>query len=42
MPEWWAHFEFTRINIAPSIHPEKIEDFGEASEVGVGHTVGDG
>jgi len=23
---WWAHFEFTRINIAPTILPKKIED----------------
>ena len=22
---WWAHFEFTRINIAPTILPKKIE-----------------
>jgi hypothetical protein len=21
---WWAHFEFTRINIAPTILPKKI------------------
>jgi hypothetical protein len=24
---WWAHFEFTRINIAPIILHKKIEDF---------------
>ena len=23
---WWAHFEFTRINIAPTILPKKIEE----------------
>ena len=23
---WWAHFEFTRINITPIILPKKIED----------------
>jgi hypothetical protein len=23
---WWAHFEFTRINITPTILPKKIED----------------
>jgi hypothetical protein len=22
---WWAHFEFTRINITPTILPKKIE-----------------
>jgi hypothetical protein len=27
---WWAHFEFTRINIAPTILPKKIEDLREA------------
>jgi hypothetical protein len=27
---WWAHFEFTRINIAPTILPTKIEDLREA------------
>jgi hypothetical protein len=27
---WWAHFEFTRINIdAPTILPKKIEDLRE-------------
>jgi hypothetical protein len=23
---WWAHFEFTRINIAPAIPPNEIEE----------------
>ena len=23
---WWAHFEFTRINIEPTILPKKIEE----------------
>jgi len=23
---WWAHFELTRINIAPTILPKKIKD----------------
>jgi hypothetical protein len=23
---WWAHFEFTRINITPTILPKKIEE----------------
>src|SRR6202158_2562159 len=27
---WWAHIEFTRINIAPTILPKKIEDVREA------------
>jgi hypothetical protein len=27
---WWAHFEFTRINITPIILPKKIEDLREA------------
>ena len=26
---WWAHFEFTRINIEPTILPKKIEDVRE-------------
>jgi hypothetical protein len=26
---WWAHFEFTRINIEPIILRKKIEDLGE-------------
>jgi hypothetical protein len=28
---WWAHFEFTRINIEPIILTNKIEDLREAS-----------
>ena len=27
---WWAHFEFTRINIELTILPKKIEDLREA------------
>ena len=27
---WWAHFEFTRINIEPIILRKKIEDLREA------------
>jgi hypothetical protein len=26
---WWAHFEFTRMNIAPIILRKKIEDVRE-------------
>jgi hypothetical protein len=26
---WWAHFEFTRINITPTVLPKKIEDSRE-------------
>jgi hypothetical protein len=26
---WWAHFEFTRINIEPTILHKKIEDVRE-------------
>ena len=26
----WAHFAFTRVNIAPTILPKKIEDLREA------------
>jgi hypothetical protein len=26
---WWAHFEFTRINITPTILHKKIEDLRE-------------
>jgi hypothetical protein len=26
---WWAHFEFTRINITPTILRKKIEDQSE-------------
>jgi hypothetical protein len=39
---WWAHFEFTRINIKPMILKNKIEDSGEASEVRLGQSVRDG
>jgi hypothetical protein len=28
---WWAHFEFTRINIEPIILRKKIEGFREVS-----------
>jgi hypothetical protein len=28
---WWAHFDFTRINIAPIILRKKIEDVREAA-----------
>jgi hypothetical protein len=28
--EGWAHFAFTRINITPTILPQKIEDLREA------------
>jgi hypothetical protein len=28
---WWAHFEFTRINIEPTILRKKIEDAREVS-----------
>jgi len=27
---WWAHFEFTRINIEPIILRKKIEDLRDA------------
>jgi hypothetical protein len=27
---WWAHFEFTRINITPIILRKKVEDLREA------------
>jgi hypothetical protein len=30
---WWAHFEFTRINITPTILPKKIEDAREVSAI---------
>ena len=29
-PWWWAHFEFTRINIEPTILRKKIKDLREA------------
>ena len=32
-PQWWAHFEFTRINIEPIILKNKIEDVREAGAV---------
>src|SRR6267378_4954336 len=28
---WWAHFAFTRINIAPTILPKKIEDLRDVN-----------
>jgi hypothetical protein len=28
---WWAHFDFTRINITPTILRKKIEDLHEAA-----------
>jgi hypothetical protein len=31
---WWAHLEFTRINIAPTILRKKIEDLMNVSGVG--------
>jgi hypothetical protein len=35
-PEWWAHFEFTRMNITPTILRKKIEDVRECySSVGI-------
>jgi hypothetical protein len=30
---WWAHFEFARINIEPTILRKKIEDFRQAGAV---------
>ena len=30
---WWAHFEFTRINITPTILPKKIEDVRDVREM---------
>jgi hypothetical protein len=32
-PTWWAHFEFTRINITPTILRKKIEDAREVSAI---------
>jgi hypothetical protein len=29
-PQWWAHFEFTRINIGPTFLRKKIEKLREA------------
>jgi hypothetical protein len=37
---WWAHFEFTRINIEPIIPRNKIEDLREAKENGAAQTLG--
>jgi hypothetical protein len=34
---WWAHFEFTRINIEPTILPKKFEDL---RRLGAFHSVG--
>jgi hypothetical protein len=31
---WWAHFEFTRINITPTILPKKIEDLMSVRGIG--------
>ena len=31
---WWAHFEFTRINIAPTILRKKIEELMNVRGVG--------
>jgi hypothetical protein len=28
---WWAHYEFTRMNIEPTILRKKIEDLREVS-----------
>jgi hypothetical protein len=33
LAEWCAHFEFTRTNTAPTILPQKIEDFRDAPPV---------
>jgi hypothetical protein len=30
---WWAHFEFTRIHITPTILPKKIEDLRQLGAV---------
>ena len=32
LAEWWAHFEFTRINTTPTFIPKKLEDLHEAHE----------
>jgi hypothetical protein len=32
---WWAHFEFTRINIAPIILRKKIEELSDVVDSGV-------
>jgi hypothetical protein len=31
---WWAHFEFTRINISPTILRKKIEDLMNVKGIG--------
>jgi hypothetical protein len=31
---WWAHFEFTGINITPTILPEKIEELMNVKGIG--------
>jgi hypothetical protein len=31
---WWAHFEFTRINIEPTILRKKIEDLMNVKGIG--------
>jgi hypothetical protein len=33
---WWAHFEFTRINITPTILPKKIEELRQLGAFIVG------
>jgi hypothetical protein len=33
LAEWWAHVEFTRINIAPTIRRKKIEDAREVNAI---------
>jgi len=32
---WWAHFEFTRINIEPIILRKKIEDFARGGRFSI-------
>jgi len=34
---WWAHFEFTRINIEPIILCKKIEDWRVVRTLRCGH-----
>jgi hypothetical protein len=36
---WWAHFEFTPINITPTILRKKIEEFARRVGVGLFHAV---
>ena len=36
---WWAHFEFTRINIEPTILRKKFEDVREGARVYVRSTL---